>query len=230
MNEVEVTPVISAARCVCSTLGYQHPAWNAGYYPEDCPEEWRLAYFMNDFQAVYLPAENWSRTPGQLEAIAEELEDERFELVLEWPDQQHYSRLQLFLDSLSSVNGHISCIVLDMDALPAAVLGDICDALNHRFPLAFRSRSQNTRQRSFARQQAAGFVWTPAEASALVPGGAYQVVRLPCLELREIKPVIQQLRPLLERGIRAGVFLDTHARAPQRALEVRAMMELMGLA
>ncbi|MEN8175719.1 MAG: hypothetical protein ABFS23_08140 [Pseudomonadota bacterium] len=34
--------------------------WLRDYFPENLPEEWRLAYYANDFSAVLVPASSWS--------------------------------------------------------------------------------------------------------------------------------------------------------------------------
>ena len=185
MSEAERSP--GPARCVCSTLGFEHPLWNAGYYPEECPEEWRLAYFMNDFQAVYLPPGDWSIKPGQLEAIEEELEDDRFELVLEWPALEHARDIQRTLDLLEPLQRHIACVVLDTDTLPTVLARRVYEALANRFTINVQGGQLD------AHCRAAGRVWMPARKTELSPGGAYQVVRIPCLGLREIKSVLQKL-------------------------------------
>lgn len=43
-----------------------HPSWVGEFYPDDLPEDWRLAYYNTQFRAVYLPYPRWSAT-----AIAE---------------------------------------------------------------------------------------------------------------------------------------------------------------
>jgi hypothetical protein len=39
--------------------GWQHPAWQAGFYPDDLPDDWQLSYYSTQFDAVYLPAAVW---------------------------------------------------------------------------------------------------------------------------------------------------------------------------
>jgi hypothetical protein len=39
--------------------GWQHPAWQGGFYPDDLPGDWLLSYYSTQFQAVYLPAAVW---------------------------------------------------------------------------------------------------------------------------------------------------------------------------
>lgn len=217
------------ASCVCATRGFFHPLWNEVYYPPECPVEWRIAYFMNDFQAVYLEAVEWYEQPDQLRAIVDELEDDCFEFVLEWPTLEHGRQIQQVLKTIVPLRKHIACIVLDIDTLPDSLVREICDALNGRFPINFKSRAAAEERRELTQHEAAGFVWKPAQSTELSAAGRYQVVSLPCLELRAIKAVLQQVRPLLDQGVRVGLFLDADRLTPQRALEVRTVIELMGL-
>ncbi len=41
--------------------GWEHPAWTGGFYPDDLPDDWRLAYYANEFRAVIVPWERASR-------------------------------------------------------------------------------------------------------------------------------------------------------------------------
>ena len=40
-------------------VGWTHPHWQGGFYPDDLPEDWMLSYYNTQFQAVYLPASVW---------------------------------------------------------------------------------------------------------------------------------------------------------------------------
>jgi hypothetical protein len=43
--------------------GWDHPGWVGGFYPDDLPPAWRLAYFFNEFDAVAVPAAVWDDAP-----------------------------------------------------------------------------------------------------------------------------------------------------------------------
>ncbi|MFP5411245.1 MAG: hypothetical protein ACLGG6_09725, partial [Gammaproteobacteria bacterium] len=40
-------------------VGWEHPHWLGGFYPDDLPPDWMLSYYNTQFQAVYLPAIVW---------------------------------------------------------------------------------------------------------------------------------------------------------------------------
>lgn len=220
----------SRARCACSTIGFEHPAWNALYYPGNCPEEWRLAYFMNDFRAVYLPCTAWFESDTRINEIANEL-DEGFDLVVEWPPLVDVLAIESVLSGLDPIRQNIACVVLDIDAMSTPVLVASYQAIGKRYTLNFRSRELDTKAReTLARQYETRFVWFPGQPEASVSGGSYQVVCLPFMSLRDMKSVLLQLRPLVERDIRIGLFFEPAGQSVFRAMEVRTLIELMGLA
>ncbi|MCB1758740.1 MAG: hypothetical protein KDI68_03030 [Gammaproteobacteria bacterium] len=46
-------------RLVVGALGWDHAAWQGGFYPDDLPEDWRLGYYANEFSGVLLPESIW---------------------------------------------------------------------------------------------------------------------------------------------------------------------------
>lgn len=66
--------------------GWCHEGWRGGFYPDDLPEDWRLAYYGNEFRAVVVPAAHWE-TVDSVE-VERWLEDtpERFGFYLEVVD------------------------------------------------------------------------------------------------------------------------------------------------
>jgi len=68
-----MTEKTALAELVVTTRGWDHPGWQEGFYPEDMPEDWRLAYFANSFPLVLLSA---SELPGLNKDTVEEWVDE----------------------------------------------------------------------------------------------------------------------------------------------------------
>ena len=48
---------------ILGAYGWRHRHWSGPFYPEDLPvggcEDWRLAYYSNEFNAVLVPADYW---------------------------------------------------------------------------------------------------------------------------------------------------------------------------
>ncbi len=65
------------------TIGWEHPDWNGSFYPEDLPEDWRLAYYATQFRSVFVPAEYWARASDRELAVWVEETRPEFRFVLE---------------------------------------------------------------------------------------------------------------------------------------------------
>ena len=78
-------PVPNYHYCLLGAIGWEHPAWNGTFYPEDLPPEWRLNYYNYAFECVYLPYAAWRTTP--LETLTAWRQDtlEHFRFLLEAP-------------------------------------------------------------------------------------------------------------------------------------------------
>lgn len=64
-------------------VGWQHPSWQAVFYPDDLPEDWLLAYYNTQFRSVFLPHADWSTaTDAQLSQWFEDTQP-GFRFVLE---------------------------------------------------------------------------------------------------------------------------------------------------
>lgn len=220
----------SPAQCLCSTTGFENPLWNERYYPRECPEEWRLAYFMNDFRAVYLRAVDWCRDEAQITAIADELDD-GFQLVLEWPAPGGELDTAAILSKMLPLQQNIACVVLNIDLLASDCLPTAIHAIAACYPLNLSSRKlDEAGRRALSLQYSCGFVWCPQRLEALVPAPDYQVVVMPCSKLREIRSSLVELEAFLQQGVRVGLFILAAEQSAERALEVRTLIELMGLA
>lgn len=64
-------------------VGWEHPAWDGLFYPDDLPPEWRLTYYANEFPSLLLPVEAW--LAGDRERFCGWREDvsEQFRFVLD---------------------------------------------------------------------------------------------------------------------------------------------------
>ncbi len=230
MNRDKSVQLPARTQCICATVGFGSPLWSAQYFPENCPEEWRLAYYMNDFRVVYLPSAAWFESGAQIALIADEL-DETFELVIEWPPLTHGQDIETTLSRLAPLAQNISCIVLNVDGASGAVLDAAYQAIAKYYDINFCSKTMNVQaQELFARQYEAGFVWFPGRTKTWALTVPYQVVSLPCRSLRDMKSLLDQLRPVIEHNTRVGLFFEPAEQSAGRALEVRTLIELMGLA
>ncbi len=215
-------------QCVCAPAGFERQPWSDRYYPDNCPPDWRIAYFMNDFPAVYLSAEDWFGQPDLLEVLVEELEP-GFELVLQWPAGITLQRLEEMCKILAPLRGYIACMVLDATGVAEPQLEACMKRLVAEYSLNLScSSSQQNQLQVLAERYGVNFVW---HGEALKLGnGRYQVVSLATLSLREYTPILKRLQAQMNAEQRAAVFLEPAPETAQRALELRTVIELMAMA
>jgi len=72
------------AEAIIASVGFRHPQWDAHYYPDDIPDDWKLAYFANEFGACLLTADDIHTCAAYLADIVEDLPT-TFQLFLEVP-------------------------------------------------------------------------------------------------------------------------------------------------
>lgn len=86
-----------AERLLLGWRGWPHAEWLQGYFPEDLPEDWQLAYFSNDADALYLAEEQWQAL--DVDEVEEVLEDlpAHFRFYLEASPEALDHRLMVLL-------------------------------------------------------------------------------------------------------------------------------------
>lgn len=74
-------------------VGWQRPDWISGYYPDDLPEDWRLAYFANEFPSLLLPQAVWTgAVDDDIAAWADDVAPD-FRIYLDTTPETHAGRL-----------------------------------------------------------------------------------------------------------------------------------------
>ncbi|MCW8955359.1 MAG: hypothetical protein OQL09_00620 [Gammaproteobacteria bacterium] len=63
--------------------GWQHQHWQNSFYPGDCPQDWRLGFYANEFTAVLVPAQYWP-DDYDVEQWCEDVSS-RFRFYLQYP-------------------------------------------------------------------------------------------------------------------------------------------------
>jgi uncharacterized protein YecE (DUF72 family) len=68
--------------------GWQHRGWCGSFYPDDLPQDWELAYYSNEYNAVLVPPALWQQADiATLNSWREEVVDD-FRFYLELSAQQ----------------------------------------------------------------------------------------------------------------------------------------------
>ena len=219
----------SRPQTVASTIGFEQAKWNQQYYPEECPPDWRIAYFINDFRAVYLAADMWVHNARFTEEIADEI-DADFELVIEWP-ASITDETDNLLSQLSLLKNNIASIICTVHEPHDQALHDTLETLSQHYPISlYSSIVKDSGLIALAKQYQASVVWYPELNPAPLYSHGYQVVVLPCYELRTINTTLEKLSKLLKRGIRIGLFFEPAPQSPERAMQTRELIELLDMA
>ena len=161
---------------------------------------------------------------------SEELEG-AFELVVEWPPGVCVAESEVVLDQLEPLRGHIASVVVNVEGTDLRSLKGLLEVIGSRFAVSLQSTtSLSEAQLGLAKDSKAGIVWFTRLQLDPQLGGHYQVVRLPCLGLREIRTIVSKLADLVGQGMRVAMFIEPGKQSPQRAKEVRTLIELLDLA
>ncbi|MFO7602603.1 MAG: DUF72 domain-containing protein [Gammaproteobacteria bacterium] len=95
------------------TVGWQHPQWHGGFYPEDLPEEWLLPFYGNEFPVVAVPMSAWDAAPATLTASWRDNSDAHFRFVFEWA-WQGGADLRAFCQRLAPLRAQTLGILLQV--------------------------------------------------------------------------------------------------------------------
>lgn len=64
--------------------GWEHVSWNAQYYPDDLPAEWRFSYFANEHAGVIIPVSVWTNADSDVIEEWFDDADANFAFVIEF--------------------------------------------------------------------------------------------------------------------------------------------------
>jgi hypothetical protein len=74
---------LSERAVLIGACGWQYPQWNDSYYPEGLPEDWRLAYYGNEYPVVLVPSAYWAQGRAAIDSWLAE-SDARPKFICEW--------------------------------------------------------------------------------------------------------------------------------------------------
>lgn len=74
------------------------------YYPADLPDDWRLAYYINEYKTVCVPSTRWRRWSDEDVALICRDAPEHFHMVLEW-DESERARISTLSAAIPAIVG-----------------------------------------------------------------------------------------------------------------------------
>lgn len=111
---------------VVGARGWLHPAWVGGFYPDDLPDDWRFAYYSNEFRTVLVPGDYWEQFDA--EAVAQWREDagDGFTFILELSATVQQggveAGVEAFLQRVEPLRGLVAGIVVSVSVPQLDVL------------------------------------------------------------------------------------------------------------
>lgn len=118
---------MSDAAVLIGACGWQYPQWDTSYYPEGLPEEWRLAYYGNEYPVVLVPTAYWAQGVDVVDNWLQET-DERPCFICEWTWDGESSRRGEWRAGIDALGERVKGILVTLQAMPdAAQLAEIRD-------------------------------------------------------------------------------------------------------
>lgn len=185
--------------------GWNHPGWEEDFYPDDLPEDWRLAYYGNEFQIVVVPASYWQAGTQTVTGWLDETDDSpRF--ICEWSAEiDNQDKAEQVLQCIALLNERVDGVVFSVQDMPDELLLDNFRKLIARYAVSVDIQSGD-RETILARFRAAaagsefGVCWHgEADRVSDLDAGTLAIARI---DNRDLTP--KELRYLLECCIAAS--------------------------
>ena len=102
------------------TWGWDQVGWTQDYYPPDLPADWKLSYYANHFETVYVPAQQQTGLSEELVRQWQQEAGERFEFSAECPAAViggGQTALEDWLDAWLCLGENLVGVVVDVHCL-----------------------------------------------------------------------------------------------------------------
>lgn len=216
------------------TRGWNYDDWVGAYYPEELPEEWRLAYYCNDYRSVLAPVDHWAISPAEAIATLIEEIDPGFSVVLELPGAGLPGTgldADELLDLLSPMGGQLRALSWRPadDDFSAKTLDDAA-RLADDFPLVLDYGNNHPQKEALDTLRAgtgASRLWRPQEENAPLEAGRFLLALVTEPDLVLLRGVLEQMAGWLAGDRSGGLFLEPTPQAPELAKQCRILAELM---
>ena len=110
---------MSGHSILIGTCGWQYPQWDDSYYPEGIPEDWRLAYYGNEYPVVLIPAAYWSQGRRAIDSWLQET-DTSPRFICEWSFEYDRNAQDAMHDLIAALGERVDGILLPLSAMPDA--------------------------------------------------------------------------------------------------------------
>ncbi len=218
------------------TIGWDHDDWVGGFYPDDLPDDWRFAYYSNDYRAALATADHVR--PESMAQIADWAEDcdDAFRFVIEIPRSlvagAHTESLNNFVNTLAPLASRIGGFLLsvgDVGEDGTHSLKSKIELLQPHGPLCLDLPGEAAMPTSLLdvmQEYNIGLCWHPDRDSAPRPGGALSLALSSENDAKGQRQLIESMEQWMQQsnGL-AGLFLES----PEAASQARIVAEMLGI-
>lgn len=218
------------------TIGWDHDDWVGGFYPDDLPDDWRFAYYSNDYRAVLATADHL-----RPENIAQNIEwiedcDDVFRFIIEIPQSivadSRSESLQNFINELAPLASRIGGFLFstgDDGEDGVRLLKSKVELLQPLGPLCMDLTGGSEIPASLLdviQEYNIGLCWHPDRHDAPRPGGALLLALSSEDDAKGQRQLIESLEQWMQQsnGL-AGLFLES----PDAANQARIVAEMLGI-
>jgi hypothetical protein len=215
------------------TRGWDHDAWQGGFYPEELPPEWRICYYSNVLRAVWAPADAWAGVTAEAVVQWAQDSDSGFRFILEPPPLPSPAELTAFLKLIAPIFPQTDGFLLrvaagaprDLDWLET-VLAEL--AREHPVCADLPTAWQSSALSALLAKHHVGHYWDCTASDAPSPGGALLVALSTGGTPLELRRILEAMARWQGPERRAALFFDGPD-ATESARTARTLAELMGI-
>ena len=215
------------------TCGWDHNAWQGGFYPEELPPEWRFCYYSNVLRAVWAPADVWTGVTAEAVSQWAQDSDSSFRFILEPPPLPSPAELNAFLQLVAPIlpqtGGFLVRVAAGAPSDPDwldTVLAEL--AREHPVCVDLPTSWQSSALAALLATHRAGHYWDCAASDAPSPGGALLVALRNGGTPPELRHTLEAMSRWQSPDRRAALFFDGPT-AAESARTARTLAELMGV-
>ncbi|MBI5612629.1 MAG: DUF72 domain-containing protein [Gammaproteobacteria bacterium] len=212
------------------TRGWDHDAWQGGFYPAELPAEWRFCYYSNLLRAVLVPAAAWAgATPSTVAQWAED-SDAGFRFVLEPPPLASAVELAAFLRLIEPIASQTDGFLASAASLEPARLDMLLAGLARAHPVCvdLPAGGPSPELSALLAAHRVGRCWHCASEDMPTPGGELLVALSAGGPAPELRRTLEALARWQAPGGRAALFFEGPG-AAEATRTARTLAELMGI-
>ncbi|MEA1888517.1 MAG: hypothetical protein U9N50_01875 [Pseudomonadota bacterium] len=209
------------------SFGLDNDAWQARFYDDELPPDWRAAYYSTLLRSVYLPRQEWRKA---IENNWIDEVDEEFRFVLNLQSADDISEL---ISQQADFTARVAGVVLEYrDSNEERPGKNEIEALRKLFPVCLDAGPVDFSECGID-QICDSFgicsVWYPSVQTKPLPSGDFLVALISDETLPMQREIVSEIEQWMTGQRRAGLFNTSEKNAPVNAQETRILAELMGV-